>query len=146
MNKSTPYEAVSILLVEDDDIDAEGIKRALRKLKVANPFYRARDGIEGLEMIRNELLNSPYLILLDLNMPRMGGIAMLKEIRKDPLLTQSVIFVLTTSKDDEDKMSAYKEHIAGYILKSSLDSGFNDLIQLLDHYWRLVEFPVIVGK
>ncbi|WP_299076882.1 response regulator [uncultured Paraglaciecola sp.] len=137
------YKEVSILIVEDDDIDAEGIQRALRKIKVANPFLRARDGIEGLEMMRSQLLNKPFLVLLDLNMPRMGGYEMLKEVRKDPLLTQSVIFVLTTSKDDEDRMKAYQEHIAGYILKSTLDTGFHDLVQLLDHYWRLVELPVI---
>lgn len=136
------YKAVSILLVEDDDIDAQGIKRALRQLKVANPLYRARDGIEGLEMMRKDLIDQPYLVLLDLNMPRMGGLEMLKALREDSKLTQSVVFVLTTSKDDEDKIAAYKEHIAGYILKSTLDTGFNDLVKLLDHYWRLVELPV----
>lgn len=128
--------------MEDDDIDAQGIKRALRQLKVANPLYRARDGIEGLEMMRKDLIDQPYLVLLDLNMPRMGGLEMLKALREDSKLTQSVVFVLTTSKDDEDKIAAYKEHIAGYILKSTLDTGFNDLVKLLDHYWRLVELPV----
>lgn len=141
MNKPN-YQEISILLVEDDDIDAEGVKRALKKLKIINPLYRARDGIEGLEIMRNQLANQVYLILLDLNMPRMGGLEMLKIIREDPKLTHSVVFVLTTSKDDEDKISAYKEHIAGYILKTTLDTGFTDLIQLLDHYWRLVELPV----
>ena len=140
---SIAYQEVSILLVEDDDVDAQGIKRALRQLRVANPLYRARDGIEGLEIMRNELDKKPYLLLLDLNMPRMGGLEMLKEIRKDPQLTHSVVFVLTTSKGEEDKIAAYKEHIAGYICKSTLGDGFTDLIKLLDHYWKLVELPIL---
>jgi CheY-like chemotaxis protein len=136
------YKNVSILLVDDDDIDAAGIYRAFRQLKVSNPIHRAHDGIEGLEMLRTSKIDPPYLILLDLNMPRMSGIEFLKEIRKDPELTHSVVFVLTTSADDEDKMAAYKEHIAGYILKSSFDRGFNELIEMLGQYWRLVELPV----
>lgn len=136
------YKPVSILLVEDDDIDAMGVERAVKKMRLANPIYRARDGIEGLEMLRNNAVEQPYLILLDLNMPRMNGIEMLKELRSDPKLTTSIVFVLTTSKDDEDKLAAYSEHIAGYIVKSHLDKGFTELVQLLDHYWRLIEMPV----
>ena len=82
------------------------------------------------------------MILLDLNMPRMGGLELLNTLRNDPSLETSVVFVLTTSKDDEDKLAAYKQHIAGYIVKEKLDDGFEDLVKLLDHYWRLVELPV----
>lgn len=135
------YDTVSILLVEDDDIDAMGIKRALNKLRVANPLHRASDGIEALEILRGDQIQHPYLILLDLNMPRMSGLEMLEELRADPKLTDSVVFVLTTSKDDEDIMAAYKEHISGYIVKSQLNPDFTELFDLLDHYWRLVEFP-----
>ena len=119
-----------------------GVERALKKLKLANPLFRARDGIEGLEMLRARKVNQPYLLLLDLNMPRMSGIEMLKELRNDPNLRSTVVFVLTTSDDDKDKVAAYNEHIAGYIVKNKLDTGFDDLLKLLDHYWRLVEFPV----
>lgn len=135
------YKEVSILLVEDDDIDARGVERALKKMRLANPFYRARDGVEGLAMLRNNEVSQPNIILLDLNMPRMGGLEMLKELRQDDTLSDNVVFVLTTSKDDEDKAVAYKEHIAGYIVKSKLDSDFTELIQLLDHYWRIIELP-----
>lgn len=136
------FQPISILLVDDDDIDAMGVERALKKLKLANPLFRARDGIEGLEMLRARKVNQPYLLLLDLNMPRMSGIEMLKELRNDPNLRSTVVFVLTTSDDDKDKVAAYNEHIAGYIVKNKLDTGFDDLLKLLDHYWRLVEFPV----
>ena len=142
MNKD--YQEVSILLVEDDDIDAMGIERALKKLRLANPFIRAKDGVEGLTILRKSAIERPFIILLDLNMPRMNGLEMLKELRQDPQLTDCVVFVLTTSKDDEDRSSAYKEHIAGYIVKSNLDTDFTELLKLLDHYWRLVELPIEV--
>ena len=135
------YKTASILLVDDDDIDAMGIKRALGKLKISNPFYRAHDGIEGLEMLRQKQVDEPYLILLDLNMPRMNGIEMLKALRKDPNLTRNVVFVLTTSDEDKDKFAAYDEHVAGYIVKNKLDSSFSALMQLLNSYRLLVELP-----
>jgi len=136
------YKPVSILLVEDDDIDAMGVERALKKWKLANPLHRARNGLEALQMLRSQQVRYPYLILLDLNMPQMNGIEMLRELRSDDDLSSTVVFVLTTSKDDEDKVAAYNEHIAGYIVKSNVGRGFEELLKLLDHYWRLVELPV----
>lgn len=136
------YKPAAILLVEDDDIDALSVMRAFSRLKIANPIVRAKDGIEALEILKNQEIEHPYLILLDLNMPRMGGLELLNTLRHDPSLESSVVFVLTTSKDDEDKLAAYKQHIAGYIVKEKLDDGFEDLVKLLDHYWRLVELPV----
>ncbi len=136
------YKEVSILLVEDDDVDAMGIERAFRKMRIANPLHRAKDGLEGLQMLREQAVTRPYIILLDLNMPRMNGLEMLAEIRKDESLTDAVVFVLTTSRADKDRAAAYREHIADYIVKSSVDSDFTELLQLLNHYWRLVELPV----
>jgi len=133
---------VSILLVDDDDVDAMGVERALNKMRLANPFFRARDGIEGLEMLRAKAVDQPYMVLLDLNMPRMNGIEMLKELRRDVNLRGTVVFVLTTSDEDQDKLATYNENIAGYIVKTKLDTGFDELLKLLEHYWRLVELPV----
>ena len=135
-------KTVSILLVDDDDVDAMGVERALNKLRLANPFFRARDGIEGLEMLRAKAVDQPYMVLLDLNMPRMNGIEMLRELRRDADLRGTVVFVLTTSDEDRDKLATYNEHIAGYIVKTKFDTGFDELLQLLEHYWRLVELPV----
>ena len=128
------YKPASILLVEDDDIDAMSVQRAFSRMKIANPIVRAKDGIEALEILLQGAIEQPYLILLDLNMPRMGGLELLNTIRNNPQLELSVIFVLTTSKDDEDKIKAYKHHVAGYIVKESLDEGFEQLVQMLDHY------------
>lgn len=135
------YKHATILLVEDDDIDAMIVERAFKKLRIVNPIVRAKDGILALELLRSTTVSRPYIILLDLNMPRMGGLEMLEELRGDKNLTNNVVFVLTTSKDDEDKFAAYSQNIAGYILKESLQDGFDDLVKLLDHYWRIVELP-----
>lgn len=137
------FKPASILLVEDDDIDAMSVQRAFKRMKIANPIVRAKDGIEALEILLKGGVEQPYLILLDLNMPRMGGLEFLDTIRNNPHLELSVVFVLTTSKDDEDKIKAYKNHVAGYIVKEKLDEGFEQLVQMLDHYWRLVELPVV---
>lgn len=137
----TNYRPASILLVEDDDIDAMSVQRAFNRMKIANPIVRAKDGIEALELLEEGGVKHPFLILLDLNMPRMGGLEMLKVLRDNPQFGSSVVFVLTTSKDDEDKLAAYKKHIAGYIVKEKLDEGFEGLVKMLDHYWKLVELP-----
>ena len=134
-------KAVNVLMIEDDDIDATALKRALHKLKLLNPIYRARDGLEAIEILRSGGIPSPYIILLDLNMPRMNGLEFLEEIRSDPILTQAIVFVLTTSKSDEDILAAYKEHVAGYLLKQRMDNDFLQVVGLLNHYWRIVELP-----
>lgn len=135
------YKHATILLVEDDDIDAMCVQRAFQKLKIGNPIVRAKDGVEALDLLKEDSVSRPFLILLDLNMPRMGGLEMLEELRNTPQLKNNVVFVLTTSKDDEDKFAAYDKNIAGYILKENLQNGFDELVKLLDHYWRIVELP-----
>lgn len=139
----THYQEISILLVDDDEVDVMAVKRAFKKLKILNPLIHAHNGEEGLALLRDSTkVKRPYLILLDLNMPRMGGLEMLREIRSDPLLEDSIVFILTTSKADEDKVAAYHEHIAGYIVKQRMEDGFLDAISMLNHYWRIVELPV----
>ncbi len=136
------YEEVTILIVDDDDVDVMGVQRALRKLKILNPVVRAHDGIEALELLRNPgSIKRPYIILLDLNMPRMNGFEMLTELRQDKALASSVVFVLTTSKADEDKVEAYQQNVAGYIVKNKVGEDFMGLIEMLDRYWRVVELP-----
>jgi len=139
------YKEVSILLVEDDDIDAKGVERAFRNLKLINPVVRAKNGLEALSILRGEAqettIERPYIVLLDLNMPIMGGLEFLSEIREDESLRDTIVFVLTTSEADEDRVAAYKEHVAGYIVKSDVRDGFNKVIEMLDHYWRVVLLP-----
>lgn len=138
-------QTVHILLVEDDDVDAEAVVRAFRKKKIANPFTIVPDGIEAFHALRGEngyeRLPRPYLILLDINMPRMNGVEFLQVLRQDAELKQSIVFVITTSNRDEDVVAAYNEQIAGYILKSRVGEDFIHLITMLDTYWSIVEFP-----
>ena len=134
-----------LLHVEDDDICQMMLSREFKKARIANPISGACDGIEALEMLRgtngHERLPRPFLILLDLNMPRMNGMEFLKELRRDEDLKKSIVFVLTTSDADEDKIRAYNLGVAGYILKSNPANAFLEATALLDTYWRVVEFP-----
>ncbi|CAN5897786.1 response regulator [soil metagenome] len=134
-----------ILLVEDDSVDAEAVRRAFDRHKLDNPITLVSDGVEALKVLRGEdgkaRLPRPYLILLDINMPRMNGIELLQALRADRELKTSVVFVLTTSSRDEDKLAAYCEQVAGYFLKTRSGADFGDLITMLDAYWRIVEMP-----
>ena len=136
---------VNLLLVEDDEVDVQGLKRAFAKSRIANPITVARDGIEALEVLRGEngqeKLPKPHLILLDLNMPRMNGIEFLEAIRADEELKGSVVFMITTSKADEDKARASGHNVASYIVKQDPANTFMEAVSLLEHYWRIVEFP-----
>src|SRR6201986_1042620 len=102
---------VNLLLVDDDEVDVQGLKRAFTRSKIGNPITVARDGIEALEVLRGEngrpKLAKPHLILLDLNMPRMNGIEFLEAIRSDDELKATLVFMITTSKAEEDKQRAY---------------------------------------
>ena len=136
---------MNILLVEDDDGDAKSIVRGFRKTKIANEIVRAVDGIEALEILQGEngkdKIRSPYLLLVDINMPRMNGIQLIKALRDDSKLHNSIVFVLTTSNREEDKIASYNLNIAGYITKDKAGHDFLKLIDLIDSYWRIVEIP-----
>jgi len=130
---------VTILLVEDDEVDVKALKWAFEKLKVANPLVIARDGVEALEMMAS--LNRPYLIITDINMPRLNGIELLRKIRQSEDYRDSIVFVLTTSNDEQDKIDAYDLNVAGYMLKTDMGTSFTRAISLIDNYWKVVEFP-----
>lgn len=135
---------VHVLLVEDDEVDAEAVERGFRKQRISNPFTVVSNGIEALAKLRatgEERLPRPYMVLLDLNMPQMNGIEFLSELRTDETLKRSVVFVLTTSNRDEDKVAAYDAQVAGYLLKSRAGEDFVNLLDMLNAYWRIVEFP-----
>ena len=136
---------VTILVVDDDEVDIKALDRAFKKLKIANPVAIANDGIEALECLRGgngqPALSRPNMILLDLNMPRMNGIEFLEEIRRDSELCDSTVFVLTTSNDEEDKVKSFNYNVAGYIVKSDPATGFMNAIEMIDRYWKVVELP-----
>lgn len=136
---------MNILLVEDDDVAAEAVMRSLRKHAINAPVTHAQDGIEALEILRHqhprEHIEKPYLVLLDLNMPRMNGFEFMEEVRSDRMLRESVIFVLTTSDNEADRSRAYDNNIAGYMVKSSVGPRFSKLASLLENYRDTVKLP-----
>ena len=132
-------KVVTILLVEDDEIDVKALKWAFQKLKIANPLVVARDGVEAWEMLQT--ISRPYLIITDINMPRMNGIELLRKIRESEQFRDSIVFALTTSNDEQDKIDAYHLNVAGYMLKTDMGTSFTRAIELIDNFWRVVEFP-----
>lgn len=136
---------ITILLVEDDDVAAEAVTRNLKKLSVDYPIVHANDGKEALDILLNQhpekKIDKPFLVLLDLNMPRMNGFEFLNVVRNDNSLKDTVIFVLTTSDDDKDRSRAYHECIAGYMVKSSVGPQFAKLAALLESYKLAVKLP-----
>jgi CheY-like chemotaxis protein len=132
-------KVVTILLVEDDEIDVKALRWAFDKLKIANPLVIARDGVEAWEILQE--LPRPYLIITDINMPRMNGIELLRKIRQSEHCRDSIVFVLTTSNDEQDKIDAYDLNVAGYMLKSDMGTSFTRAIGLIENYWKVVEFP-----
>jgi CheY-like chemotaxis protein len=137
--------SVTFLLVEDDEVDIQARQRAFRRLRVANELVVTRDGIDALDVLRGigrPALERPFIVLLDLNMPRMGGIEFLEVMRADANLADAVVFVLTTSAEEIDRVAAYRNHVAGYIVKQQLGGdGLLEAIDMLDRYWRVVALP-----
>lgn len=133
---------LQILLVEDDEVDVMNIKRAFEKHKILNPVYVAHNGVEALRMLRSgEVPQTRRLVLLDLNMPGMGGIDFLRELRKDPKLHHTPVVVMTTSGDEKDRIDAYDFHVAGYLRKPVEFPRFMELTAALNKYWTLVDMP-----
>lgn len=137
---------INILLVEDDEVDIMNVKRAFKKNNIKNPLHVTRNGLEALEALTGEnpslLIPAPRIILLDINMPKMGGIEFLGELRKHPELKATSVFMMTTSNEDSDKIAAYDLNVAGYVLKPLSFEGFTNAIAILNHYWHLCEMPV----
>jgi CheY-like chemotaxis protein len=133
---------LNILLVEDDELDVMNVQRAFRKNNILNPLHVAGNGLEGLEMLRgNTMPKDRRLILLDLNMPKMGGIEFLRELRADPDLRATTVVVLTTSDEERDKVKAYDLNVAGYILKPVTLAAFIEIMAALNKYWSVNELP-----
>ena len=145
MNPAT----VSILLVEDNDVDAATITRGLARANISNPLIRARDGVDALERMLGTngqtRLVPPYIMLIDIRMPRLDGLGLVRTIRSNPNLHRTIIFILTTSDDDRDRTAAYDAHVAGYIVKSNAPEQFRALAGMLEYYLAIVSPPPIAA-
>jgi CheY-like chemotaxis protein len=130
----------SILLVEDDLVDVMSVKRALRQLNFTNALHVAGNGEEALvHLYQNNPL--PGLILLDLNMPRMSGIDFLKVLKANERLRRIPVVVLTTSKEEKDRLESFNLSAAGYMIKPVDYAGFVEVVRTIQSYWNLSEMP-----
>lgn len=136
---------MQILHVDDDDVEREAVARGLRRSDLPATLHTASDGVEALDILRrNGALGpdaKPYLVLLDWKMPRMNGAEFLAELRDDPELRNTVVFVLSTSNDQTDIDQAYEQLAAAYIVKDRAGSNFTRLTDLLMAYCDVVELP-----
>ena len=140
----TSAAGLTLLVVDDDDVAAEAVVRGMRKHAIDCSVVIAEDGMAALQILRGQhptrRIAKPYLVLLDLNMPRMNGLEFLRELRSDSQLRGTVVFVLTTSGSDADRARAYQEFIAGYMVKSGLGPQLSGLARFLTEY-RAVVLP-----
>jgi CheY-like chemotaxis protein len=130
-----------ILLVEDDVVDSMTVERALRELNIANRLKIVENGEEALSFLRDPGNEQPCIILLDLNMPRMNGVEFLEIVKRDGLLKRIPVVVLTTSKEEQDKLHSFDLGVAGYIVKPADYIQFIEVVRAIDLYWTLSEIP-----
>jgi CheY-like chemotaxis protein len=130
-----------ILLVEDDTVDVMTIKRALKEIGVGNPVVAVEHGEAALEYLRGEGCARPCIILLDLNMPIMSGIEFLREAKHDAALRPIPVVVLTTSAEQQDKLSSFELGVAGYMAKPVDYREFVEVVRSIDRYWTVSEMP-----
>lgn len=133
---------IEILLVEDNPGDVELTREAFLDGKIGNHINVARDGVEALEYLRRQGAYSnavrPDIVLLDLNLPRKGGLEVLAELKADPDLRSIPIVVLTTSRDEEDIAHSYHAHANCYISKPVDFDKFMGVVQSLESFWLTV--------
>ncbi len=138
--------AVRYLLVEDDDDHAALIERSLRRVSPNSVTHRVADGISALQYLRREGSEGeswvrPDVILLDLKLPGVNGLQVLKEVKADNDLRTIPVIMLTTSDAESDRDAAYAQHVNSYLVKPMEFSGFTELVREICHYWGNVNCP-----
>jgi len=139
-------DTARFLLVEDNDLDVEKITRGFMRLKIGNNIVRAKNGYEALDIVRGTngetKLEAPYIILLDLNMPKMNGLEFLEALRADESIAHSPVIILTTSDRQQDIESAYSHNVCGYIVKPVKIQQMFETLSALNMFWNLCELPL----
>jgi CheY-like chemotaxis protein len=132
-----------ILLVEDDSVDAMTVKRAMRDLHITNDLIHAVNGEDAMKYLTDSEKEKPFLILLDLNMPKMNGVEFLRAIKTNPNLKTLPVIVFTTSKEKQDIVESFQLGAAGYMTKPVDYAKFVDVISTVILYWNTSELPAM---
>jgi len=141
-----PAESIEILMVEDSEGDIRLAQIALKKAKLINTLHVVKDGETALNFLQkrgdHKDAPKPDLILLDLNLPKLNGHEVLREIRSNPELKTIPVVVLTTSDADEDILKSYELQASCYITKPVDLNKFMDVVQNIEHFWvKIVTLP-----
>jgi CheY-like chemotaxis protein len=139
---------VEILLVEDNPDDVELTLHALRQEKIANHIEVARDGEEALDFLfcrgpwaQRSFEQPPRVVLLDLKLPKVDGMEVLSEIKKDPRTKAIPVVILTASREESDMVNGYHLGVNGYVQKPVDFDNFRNLVKQLGLYWLVVNQP-----
>ncbi|MEO6629923.1 MAG: response regulator, partial [Aquihabitans sp.] len=132
----TEIRPIKILLVEDDAGDVLMTREALDEGKIANELEVVNDGIEALDTLRSQGSHErPDLVLLDLNLPRKGGLEVLAEMKADPMLRRIPVVILTTSEAEKDIITSYDHHANAYIKKPVDFDQFVKVVRQIDEFF-----------
>lgn len=145
--------AVEILLVEDNPNDVELTLRVLQKNNISNCIHVVRDGAEALEFIfctgayaDRSIENGPKVILLDLKLPKVDGLDVLRQIKADPRTKAIPVVVLTSSREERDIVESYRLGVNSYIVKPVDFEQFTEAVRQLGLYWLLLNEPPPQGR
>jgi two-component system response regulator len=137
------YQTVEVLLVEDSDADAEMTLRTLRRRGIANRIERVRDGVEALDYLHrrgafaDRADGMPRLVLLDLKMPRMDGLQVLREMKADPRLRTVPVVMMTSSREEGDLLESYQLGVNSYVVKPVDFGAFAETVAQVGMYWMI---------
>ena len=145
MDNLQAFNEVEVLLVEDNPSDAELTLRALRKRNLANKLFHAKDGAEALEFIfaqgpfvHRRVENGPKVVLLDLKLPKVDGLEVLRRIKSDERTRKIPVVVMTSSREDKDLATCYESGVNGYVVKPVEFEDFSRAVSELGFYWLLL--------
>ena len=137
-----------ILLVEDNDDDAELTTKAFTRARVMNQIVRARDGVEALDYLLargehagRDTSDVPAVVLLDLNLPRIDGIGVLRSVRANATIGHVPVVILTSSDEDKDRLAAYEHHANSFVQKPVDYDAFVEAARQLGLYWLVLNRP-----
>ncbi len=144
---TTPFV---VLMAEDDEHDIVAVKRAWKKGKINNPLYIVNDGEECLDYLHQRGKYSeqgtaprPGILLLDIKMPKMDGLAVLEYVRKNDEFHRLPVIILTTSKDEADRLKSYDLQANAYIIKPIGFDNFSKAVNTINLFWELVALPEV---